>query len=359
MKLTKLSLIAALAVSSMTTTAVAGDTTVTGKAQAYYLTTDDSGTGDLGSNGTSKTGTAITLDVAHKLTDAITANFSAVGYTHLGNEMGANKFEGSPADGFFNVANLTGSFGDTTVVVGRQLLSTPTITGFDWLLAPGSFEAATLTNNSVDKFTFSATYITRFRQNDTGDNFIKLADNNYGLGIGYDDVVNANLWYYNVDDQNYKQTYLDIAKTFGTVTVAAQGVQTNYATATDATAYGAKVSGEILGIGASLAYNKLNDNATGYIGVDSLYTSSWNTFTSRAGATQDANVYKVELSKEFGNLSATASFADYDNNAEETDIILGYALKDNVSFGVIYSNTTDIGATEANQALELTAIYGF
>jgi len=359
MKFTKLSLITALAVSAMNTIAVAGDTTVGGKAEAYYYTTDGAGASDLGSNGTSQTGTAVTLDVAHKLADSITANFTAVGYTHLGDDMGANKMEGSPADGFFNVANLTASFGDTTVVVGRQLLATPMLGGFDWLMAPGAFEAGTLVNKSVDKVTFIASYVNKWRGNNTGDTFAKLADDNYAFGVGYDDVVNANLWYYNVDALKYKQTYLDVAKTFGVVTVAAQGVKTNYETATDATAYGAKISGDIDGISASLAYNKLKDNATGFVGVDSLYTSSWNTFASAVRGAQDANAYKVELSKKFGALSATASYADYDNNAEETDVILGYALKENVSFDAIYSDTTYTGTRQNNQAVEIIATYNF
>lgn len=361
MKLTKLSLITALAVSAMTTSSVAGETTVfAGKAQTYYYTTDGTGTGDLGSNATSSTGTAITLDVAHKLSDAITANVSAVGYTHLGEDMGAVKFEGSPASGFLNIANLTGTFGDNTVVVGRQLLATPMIVGFDWLLAPGSFEAATLTNKSVDKFTFIASYVSKWRGNNTGGNFVELADDNYALGAAYSDHLDANLWFYNVDDLDYTQVYADVSKTFGIISAALQGVQTNYNTGADGKAYGAKVAGTFAGIGASVAYNKLIDNTTGYIGVDSLYTSSWNTFASRAATiTQDANTYKIELSKEFGALSATASYADYDNNAEETDIILGYAFKDNLSFGTIYSDTTDIGATQNNQALEVYATYTF
>ena len=44
---------------------------------------------------------------------------------------------------FFNVANITATFADTTLVLGRQLLNTPMLSGFDWLLAPGSFEAYT------------------------------------------------------------------------------------------------------------------------------------------------------------------------------------------------------------------------
>ena len=366
MKFTKLSLITAIAVSSMSTVAVAAeDTTVAGKAQVYYYTSDATGAGSLGENASTSTGAAVTLDVAHKLTDGITANFTAIGYTHLGDDMGRGtnsigKMEGSNADGFFNIANLTGKFGDNTLVLGRQLLATPMLGGFDWLLAPGAFEAATLVNSSIDKVTLVASYVNRWRGNNTGDNFNKLNKNNYALGVGYDDVVNANLWYYNVDALDYKQTYLDIAKTFGEVTLAAQGVKTNYATTTDATAYGAKVSGDFAGVSASLAYNKLKDAQTSYVGVDSLYTSSWNTFASTARtATQDADAFKVELSKEFGVVSASASYADYDNKAKETDVILGYGLNDKVSFDAIYSDTTYPSTTQNDQAVELIGTYTF
>jgi len=359
MKFTKLSLSAMLALSTMTTMVMAEDTTIAGKAQVYYYTNDNSGTEDLGANGRSKVATAFTLDVAHKLSDSMTANFTAVGFTDLGDDLGADKFEGKSAGAFFNVANLTGSFGETTVVAGRQLLSTPMITGFDWLLAPGAFEAITLMNTSVDKLTFVASYINRFRGNNTGDNFVRLGGDNYGVGLGYDDAVNANLWYYNIDSANYTQTYLDMSKTFGPITVAAQGVQTDYETADDATVYGAKVSGSFSGIDASLAYNKLQGNDTGYVGVDGLYTSSWNSFAASSRGAADANAYKVDLSKEFGPVSATASYANYDNDANEIDVILGYTLKENLSFGAIYSNTTYAGTTDADQALELIGTYTF
>jgi len=359
MKFTKLSLIAAVAVSSMSTVATASeDTTVKGKTQTYYLTTEN-GTSDLGSNATSSTGAAVTLDVAHKLTDGITANFTAIGYTHLGDDMGANKMEGSNADGFFNVANLTGTFGDNTLVVGRQLLATPMLGGFDWKLAPGAFEAATLVNSSIDKVTLIASYVNRWRANDSGDNFNKLNKNNYAFGAGYDDAVAANLWFYNVDAANYSQVYADVAKTFDNVTVAAQGVKTNYDTATDATALGAKVSGEFAGMSASLAYNKIKDNNTGYVGVDSLYTSSWNTFASGVRGSSDVNAYKVELAKEFGAVSTTASYADYDKG-QESDLILGYKASDNVSVDAIYSNTkANATGSTASDAIELAATYTF
>jgi hypothetical protein len=360
MKFTKLSLIAAVAVSAMTTLAVAGDTTVTGKAQAYYYTTDGAGTSDLGSNGTSSTGTAVTLDVAHKLTDALTANFTAVGYTHLGDGMGRNgtnfgKMEGSAADGFFNVANLTGSFEDTTVVVGRQFLATPMLGGFDWLMAPGAFEAATLVNKSVDKFTFIASYVNKWRRNNTGDTFAKLADNNYAFGAGYSDVVDANLWFYNVDEAQYKQVYVDVSKDLNGVTLSGQGVKTNYDAGLDSTGYGLKVGMALSGIDMSVAYNHIEDRAAGMVGVDSMYTSSWNTFAS-----QDiGDSWKVDASTEISGVSASASYADYEVKGNELDVILGYGLSKNTSLDAIYTNTKYAEADEADNAIELIGTYTF
>ncbi|CAA6804912.1 MAG: Unknown protein [uncultured Sulfurovum sp.] len=355
MKFTKLSLITVLAVSTMTTIAVAGDTTVGGKAQVYYYTTDGAGTSDLGSNGTSATGTAVTLDVAHKLSNAITANFTAVGYTHLGDDMGANKFEASKADGFFNVANLTGSFGDTTVVAGRQLLATPMLAGFDWLLAPGSFEAATLVNKSMDKFTFIASYINKYRGNNTGDNFVRLADDNYAFSAGYSDVVDANLWFYNIDALNYTQVYGDVSKEFNGVSISGQGVKTNYDTGLDSTGYGLKVGMALSSVDMSVAYNHMEDRAAGLLGVDSVYTTSWNSFAS-----QDVgDSWKVDASTEIAGVSATASYADYETIGSEFDVILGYGLTENTSLDAIYSSTKYAESDTADNALELIGTYTF
>jgi hypothetical protein len=46
--------------------------------------------------------------------------------------------------------------------------------GFDWLLAPGAFEAYTIANNSIDNLTLVGSYIRTWRQNNTGDEWIDL-----------------------------------------------------------------------------------------------------------------------------------------------------------------------------------------
>jgi hypothetical protein len=203
MKFTKLSFITALTLSA----AVAGgdivpvepaveapvakaacnsNTTINGKLTGYYYTDDAV---DLFDQDSSELGFAATLDVTHKFNENISMNFSAVGFLNTikrGYEM-----EGTDNGAYFNVANLTATYADTTFVLGRQLLDTPMLGGFDWLLAPGAFEAYTVVNNSFENVTLVGSYVRTWRQNNTGDEWINLTDiddgNNWTLGAAYND----------------------------------------------------------------------------------------------------------------------------------------------------------------------------
>jgi len=376
--MTKLSLIAAIAASA----AVAGgdiapvepvveapkaaacvacntNTTINGKAQLYYYTNDSV---DLFDEASSNLGAAVTLDVTHKFNENIAANFTAVGFTNLLDENGY--MEGEETGAFINVANITATFADTTFVLGRQLLDTPMVGGFDWLLAPGAFEAYTVVNSSIENLTLVGSYIRTWRPNNTGDNFVDLTDigdgNNWTVGAAYaNDAINASVWYYNVDAADYTQVYADAGYNFGAVQVAAQYANTDYGTAVDSDLYGVKVSGEVAGFALAAAYANVSDNVAGYVGRDTVYTSSWNTFASQVLG----DSYKVEASTEFNGLAVAASYAyyEYENGADEgyeADLILGYGLTNCISADVVFSST-DYGTGDDENALELIATYKF
>lgn len=346
-------LLSTVAIASLVTSIQA--TEVKGKGQVYYYSTDNTGAGALFEKESTQAAAAVTLDVTHEVTSGITANFSAVGHSHLGDSIGETKMEGSNTGGYFNVANLTGTFGDTTVIAGRQLLATPMLGGFDWLLAPGSFEAYTLSNKSVENITFIASYVNKWRANNSGDNFVELTDDNYAFGIIYSDVVDANLWYYNVDALNYTQVYADVSKELSGVTLAGQVATTDYDTGKDSTAYGLKVATALSGVDLSVAYNHVEDVAAGMVGVDSMYTSSWNSFAS-----QDiGDSWKVEAGQEIAGISTSISYADYETNGNEFDLILGYGVSDTTSIDAIYTNTKYAEDNDADNALELIATYTF
>jgi len=382
--MTKLSLVAALAVSAafaggdiapvepvvaapvVDAAACNSNTTINGKLVGY-LYSDDSA-GSLFDDESTQLGTAATLDVSHKIVDGITANFTAVGFL---NAMKAPSpyMEGEKRGAFFNVANLTATYGDTTFIAGRQLLDTPMLGGFDWLLAPGAFEAYTVANSSISNVTLVGSYVAKYRANNTGDNFVNLTDiddgNNWTVGAAYSDAFDASVWYYNVDAgiavsaDKYTQIYADAGVEFSGINLAAQFVNTDYDTAEDSTAYGVKASTTVSGFDLMAAYNNISDNTTGYIGRDSLYASSWNTFASNSVG----DAFKVEAGTEFSGLSATASYAYYaydqvNDEGSEIDVILGYGITDCISVDAIYSNT-DYGLGDDINALELIATYKF
>jgi hypothetical protein len=381
MNYTKLSLVAALAVSSAfaggdiapVEPAVAApvakvqacnaQTTVDGKAQAYFYSAE--GAQNLFDKTNSQLGTAVTLNVAHKLTSNITANFTAVGYTNLGDEE-AGYMEGKETGAYLNVANLTATFGDTTLVLGRQLIDSPMFGSFDWLLAPSAYEAYTIVNSSVSNLTLVGTYVTKFRPVSAGDTFVDLTDindgNNFALGAVYGvDALSTSVWYYNIDAADYTQVYVDAGYDFGAAKVAVQYATTDYAMGLDSDAMAAKVEFSAADVNFMAAVSNVTDNAAGFISRDGFYTSSWNVFASAvAEANEDTLSWKVSASTELAGVSLETSYAGYGDDGSELDVIAGYDFTKCASVNAIFTSTTANEANaDASNALELIATYKF
>jgi len=376
MKITKLSLVAALAVSSafaggditpvepvveapvVEAAACNSKTTISGKAQAYYYTTDGV---DLFDSDSSALATAVTLDVKHNFTENIAANFTAVGYVNLMSGEPFGYFENDEVGAYLNVANITATFGGTTFILGRQLIDSPMFGGFDWLLAPGAFEAYTVANNSIENLTLVGTYVDKWRANNSGSTFEKLDGTNYAFGAVYanTDVVNASLWYYKIDAYGaakYTQFYVDASKTFGSFDIAAQYVSTDYDLGQDSDAYGIKAGATLGAFDLYAAYNDVSDRAAGHVGRTGLYTAQWN---SALTFNDIGSSWKVDASTEFAGLSAEVSYADYDIAGEEFDVILGYSVSDTTSVDAIFTNTKYTEDEDATNQLEFIATYKF
>lgn len=377
MKFTTLSLVATLAISSafaggdiapLETVApapVESMTTISGKLTGYYIT-DDSSDDMFGDQGQLAGG--VTLDVSHKFTSWLTANFSALGYVNAFNvpeDSTWGYFEQEKKGAYFNIANLTATYANTTLVAGRQLLGTPMIQGYDWLLAPASFEAYSLVNQSIENVTLSGVYITKLRGNNSGDFDANLNGENWTIGAAYDNkTISGSVWYYNIDAADYSQIYADAGYNFGSFKVEGQYAGTDFVSAIDATAFGLKASTSISGFDLSAAYNYLADNATGYVSWNALYTNQWNASVADqfVGVDGDSiNAFKVSASTTIMGISTEVSYADFDNDFHEANVILGYDFTEAIDVGIVYSNTQSaiwLPDTDVNQ-LEVYANYKF
>jgi len=380
MKFTKLSLVAALAVSS----AFAGGdiapvepvvapvvetsaTTISGKLTGYYITDDALPADDMFGD-QAQLAFGATLDVSHKFTDRLTANFSVLGYLNTMSVTDYMFFESEKTGAFFNVANLTGTFGDTTVVLGRQLLGTPMLQGYDWLLAPESFEAYTVMNTSIENVTLVGSYVTKYRPINSGDFGGSLDDDNFALGAAYDDkTISGSIWYYDVGHQalpdfdSYTQIYADLGYDFGSFKVAGQYVDTDFDIWEDSTAFGLMASTSVAGFDLSAAYNNISDNGVGFVGWNGLYTNQWNSTVANQYIDSDIDAFKVAASTTIMGVATEVSYADFDNDLYEFDVILGYDVSETIDVGVVYTNTQstvwDVD-TDVNQ-LEVYANYKF
>ncbi|WP_373028759.1 OprD family outer membrane porin [Sulfurovum sp.] len=377
MKFTKLSLIATLAISSAfaggdiapvepvveAPVVEAASTTISGKLTGYYITFDGINDNSLFGDD-SQLAFGATLDVSHKFNDWLTANFSALGYINTMNDdtSSLSFFENDgKAGAIFNVANLTATFGDTTAVLGRQLLGTPMIQGYDWLLAPGSFEALTVVNNSIENVTLVGAYVTKHRANNSGEFGSTLDGDNYTIGASYDDkTISGSVWYYDVEVADYTQVYADLGYDFGSFKLAAQYVDTSNDTVgiEDGTAYGIMASTSVVGFDLSAAYNNL-DGTTGYVGWNGLYTNQWNsTVADQVPVGESIDAFKVAASTTVMGVAAEVSYADYDNDLDELNVILGYDITDKIDAGVVYADTDTVLIGD-NSQVEIYANYKF
>ena len=231
------------------------------------------------------------------------------------------------------------------------------IQSFDWLLAPGSFEAYTVVNKSISNLTLVGSYIEAYRANGSGTDFGDLDGDNWTVGASYSDAFDASVWYYNVDDADYTQLYADAGVEVSGIKLAAQYVDTEY-DMMDSTAYGVKAETTLAGFDLAAAYVNVDDAPAGFVDWDGLYTSMWMTPTS--GSVGDN--WMVSAATDFSGLSVSAAYGDFEyegtDGGSEFDLILGYGLTDCISLDAAYT-ITDYGEGDDEQVMELIATYKF
>ena len=346
MKFTKLSLIAALAV----TTAMAGDAKISGDAKLFYSTTD-AGSSDLFSKGPNSIGdTALELKYTRDLAEGITVNAGLTGVSTLGLEnelVGGTWVQHGVAPGvqdqaYIDTANIVAKVAKTTLVIGRQALDTPFFYSETWNIVPNTFDAAVAVNNDIPDTTVVAAWVGR--GNGNAGQTVTAANGNkgfkaftgavkpaYAFALINKSIPNttAQGWYYSIP--TVAKTYWLQADTSITKEISA-GVQ--YASAKlngaskDTNAVAGKIGYAAGALKAHVAYSQRNNEAgidisniaTGHGGASEskLYTEAfWN--YGLVGS-QNAKTIAVGAGYDLGAADLGFNYTSVDTGSLNSDV---------------------------------------
>ena len=366
MKFTKLSLIAAIAV----TTAMAGDAKISGNAKLFYDTTDAS-TNDFFDKDSSRGDTALELKYSRDVVEGITLNAGLTGVSTLGleNELVSSTWvshNGGVADQMYlDTANMVAKVANTTLVVGRQMLDTPFFYSETWNIVPNTFDAAVAVNNDIPDTTLVAAWVGRgngigggatVNAANDGVGFNSFAGGHpaYAFAVVNKSVPNTALqaWYYSIPTvakTYWLQADTTVAKN---ITLGAQYASAKLNSASnDTNAAAVKVGYSMGAAKAHIAYSKRNsvagidisNIATGHgsASASRLYTEAFwnygfvgsqNAETVAIGGSYDLGAAQVGLSH------TSVDTGSFNNDMKETALTASTKVGP-VNATVAYINT--------------------
>lgn len=297
MKLTKLSLVAALLIGS---SAMAFENTkVTGDANLYYQT-QDGGANDFFESGSSAADIGVNLNVTTDVlkTDSVAIS-AGVGYTVLttlglegtmvdGAWGAAHTASGSAANGTQNVdtvswvneAWVATTAGKTTAKVGRMELDTPLAFTEKWTIEKNTFESAVLINTDIPNTTLVGAYVGRGNGAGNGQGVVATGGEftNYGKQGAYVVAAINNSW----EPLTLQAWYYDIVSIAQASWLQADlsmnnivaGAQYTTLSLNDSAAAAAMIGYNYDVISAQLSYSQVSSAGdTGYNTATSLATS--------------------------------------------------------------------------------------
>jgi len=326
-KFTKLSLITALAVTSV----FAGEGKIGGDAKLFYSTTD-AGDADLFKDGTNTMGDAsISLDYSRDIAEGITFNAGVTGISTLGLEstvVGNTWVDHQLKDrAWIDIANVTAKVGNTTAVLGRQELDTPLAFTETWNIVDNTFDAFTFVNGDIQNTTLVASAVTRANgaseftniQGGMGD----VGEAIYTVGAITDITpnINAQAWYYNVAHADSQKLWLQAdGKVAEGINIGAQYAMAMADSGDDSSVVAGKVGYDLNGISTYAAFSVADeDGQTGFTnyggyGGSKLYTEAWWNFgyVTKPGAQAIA----IGASADLAGLGLMAQFTTVTNDSD-------------------------------------------
>jgi len=360
MKLTKLSLVAALALTTTSAFAIE-NVKVDGQAVFYYQTVDSAaGSNSLFSKdnllnnvgGPVTAGTTANVGVNIGITADLGAGFGAGARGYYLDTLGlegnivstaqqiADASDPAGGAGWLGEGYITYAFGNTMIKAGRQELDTPFAFTEKWNVFPTTFDATVIVNKDIQDITLVGAFVSESNGHVSMDNFGSVGANAGNLGAGaqigngaymlaghYTGVENTTINAYAYNLRSFATAYwFDAVTKFAgtdvfegiTAKVAYTNVELDTANANDTDAFTAELSTKVGNIALSAAYS---DVGTGDVGIynlagasikTKLYTANIFGDGDEAGAT-DTESWKVKASGDLMGVGVTAQYANYEH----------------------------------------------
>lgn len=289
--------------------------------------------------------------------------------------------------GWISKAYLTYGMGNTSVKVGRQTLPktlSPFAYSEDWNVFENTYDAAVVVNTDLPDTTLVGAYVKSGNQNGVAG---KTAYNrSYGIlsasssldvsgtllpgnMAGFDDLNDAHdenaVWMLTAQNKSienltltgsvyYAQDFIttdpltilwgDAAYDAGNFGVAIQGGSVMHDAIDDTTAYGAKLSGAVMGINAMAAYSHVDDGTFGVFNVggttSSLYTNTIANQLVSNFLEMDADKFVVGANMDAlgGNIAGAYAYTDSDvtDTTNEFDLVYSTNLTNTVNLTATY-----------------------
>jgi len=273
-------------------------------------------------------------------------------------------------------AYIAGSWGHTTIKVGRQKIDTPFADTDDIGMVPNTFEAIVLTNTDLIDTTLFLAHLQRYSGVDSPypEKFNTLHENKgvQVLGIRYEGLKNSSLegWYYHMTDSvqvgYLEATYAGENRTFF-YEIAAQYALQKYEDNTKSSIYGLTASLGLnnIGLSASVSYNNVDGRAAdNFFGGGPYFTNAEHHTLTEAGEEGSGVRYGLEWDTShigMDGLRLSTHFNTHTNpnykKTKEYDFVAAYTYSDTLNFTAIYSDINH--QKEAFTNLRVFANYSF
>jgi hypothetical protein len=381
-KITKLSLIAALTLSSTvyadTLAEAFANSKVKGEIKAQYFNIQSAGMSSDKDN----------ISVVGGNLNLVTGSFKGLkaGVTFQTSHVldlsteGTNVFAGTmdASGSVMSEAYLSYTLANTTAKIGRQYITTPLVAGSGSRMIKQSFEGITLVNTDIPNTTVMAAYVDKFqgRTDSNGDvgEFDQFNDGAYTLYAKNTSVKDLTLQAQYLDVKGMTSAadkdvvYVDASYNFGPATVSAQVIDSTDGT-TDGRLYGLKASGNVGMFNLTGLYTTTTDDGKVYSGVGGGADSSFTALPVHAGgvtyeAETDTMVGVVATKLAGATLVAYYGVVNTDNFVPYSKIkafggFVQYAFNKNFSTKVMYESADFDTLSEDDNVLRVYTSYKF